>query len=436
MTRPKPARMAVHRKGSTPIPGRRTDVRDRAPPGAARYPRSRNARSPETRNPKYTKESDTNDMNNTNPNDNSARPDAIGVDYQLPLARSGAPAAVRPRMWLASAATARNRFAIVGSDHVALWRGDFDAGDDDYPDGDPLRAELAAAKRAIWLAGQARRAAIAAPRAVVALTLARALDQAILHRIADQYGLDLELAIDETNPAVAWCNWSGRRRWSAATIAALATGGAKPTPDDVITARERELTAATTHGQVFRIAAEHGLNNHESFPLFKRALKDRLGIDYDQLRSSTEAARHAAATELAEAASSGPHITLAVAADAAAGQFAVCGAAGQPVWYGRFRDDEQFDHQSHAEHAAARKAIWLAGQARMDSERPAATLHLTMSRPDVNPGDLESAAASARLLLDVRIADLDNPASEWCAADGWLHYRSTPMASLLDTAQA
>lgn len=385
-------------------------------------------------------EGDTTDNDSTvnraeNANDDIALPERVGADYRPPAQFTEPVTATRPRMWLASAGTANNRFAIVGSDHVALWYGDFEPNDDDHPHGDPQRAELAAARRAIWLAGQARRSEIAAARAILHLTLARDLDSDALARGADRYGLDLEIVVDAENPALAWCGWRGRRRWRAVTIAALANGRTKPTPDEVITARESELRAATTHGQVYRIVAEHGLNTAQLFPLFKRALFDRLGIDYEDLRASTEAARHAAADEIAHAVEQAPaYITLSVAAHAGLHRYAVCGQAGQPLWYGPFHDDESTDDQRRADHVAARKAIWLAGRARLAADVPAAILRLTVSSPALLEDTwLDGAATAERLQLEMRVADIDNPARTWCDGTGWLNYRSssTPLAALI-----
>jgi len=60
-----------------------------------------------------------------------------------------------------------------------------------------------------------------------------------------------------------------------------------------------------------------------------------------------------------------PSIELYSDAKASTGRFGICGANGEPVWYGRFfEDDTDFTgEQSSGELSAARKAVWVASKA-------------------------------------------------------------------------
>ncbi|MGN2636282.1 hypothetical protein ACWEKT_11270 [Nocardia takedensis] len=129
-----------------------------------------------------------------------------------------------------------------------------------------------------------------------------------------------------------------------------------------------------------------------------------------------------------------PHITLAAAADHGNGTFAVCGDEGRALWYGPFLDNDG-DHP-HGDRfagamAAAARAVWLAGRARADSGLPEATLHLTVTEPDVDPVTLACTASLSGLALDLEVSD-DNPALEWCHVFGRLDWNPGSLISLLD----
>jgi hypothetical protein len=133
-----------------------------------------------------------------------------------------------------------------------------------------------------------------------------------------------------------------------------------------------------------------------------------------------------------------PHITLAAAADYSNDTFAVCGDEGRALWYGPFLDSDA-DHP-HGDRlagamAAAARAVWLAGRARADAGHSEATLHLTVTEPDVDAITLACAASMSGLALDVVVAE-DNPALDWCLAFGRLDWNPGALLSLVDDGDA
>ncbi|MBH0775689.1 hypothetical protein [Nocardia bovistercoris] len=129
-----------------------------------------------------------------------------------------------------------------------------------------------------------------------------------------------------------------------------------------------------------------------------------------------------------------PHITLAAAADCGNGTFAVCGDEGRALWYGPFLDSDS-DHP-HGDRfagamAAASRAVWLAGRARADSGHREATLHLTVTEPDMDAVTLACTASLSGLALDLEVSD-DNPAVDWCQVFGRLDWNPGALINLLD----
>ena len=129
-----------------------------------------------------------------------------------------------------------------------------------------------------------------------------------------------------------------------------------------------------------------------------------------------------------------PHITLAAAADCSNGTFAVCGDEGRALWFGPFLDSDA-DHP-HGDPragtmAAAARAVWLAGRVCADAGHHEATLHLTITEPDVDTITLACAASMSGLALDVVVAE-DNPALDWCRAFGRLDWNPGALVSLVE----
>ncbi|WP_306360091.1 hypothetical protein [Nocardia sp. CC227C] len=90
-----------------------------------------------------------------------------------------------------------------------------------HPRGPRVAAGMAAASRAVWLAGRAC-AETGLRRADVRLTVPdREVDAAVLFGMATMAGMTLRLLSTTDNPAQDWRRVPGRRDWRPGTLAAL-----------------------------------------------------------------------------------------------------------------------------------------------------------------------------------------------------------------------
>ncbi len=153
----------------------------------------------------------------------------IGIDYDnLKAERQEEPTATVTLYTDAKAS--KDRFGICGPDGEPVWYGRFFDGDSDY-NGEQSSGELAAAKKAVWLAHKAAELT----GQIIALTLrvdaewlcwatrtdgrgGKALE---LGRAANRYGITLtvEHIPGTQNPADKWTVASGYMRWQDADIA-------------------------------------------------------------------------------------------------------------------------------------------------------------------------------------------------------------------------
>lgn len=155
------------------------------------------------------------------------------------------------------------------------------------------------------------------------------------------------------------------------------------------------------------------------------------GPDYYWLRGETRAASAEALRQ-----STTHEVELYVDAKARCQRFAITDAAGQPVWYGIFfEDDQSFSYgdrneQSACECAAARKAIWLASKIKEAAGQKAINLVL-----NVDASWLVTLAGKATILAtDARRFNIDlhmnwvpgttNPADKFTIASGYRKWDS------------
>ncbi|MEV5835383.1 hypothetical protein [Nocardia sp. NPDC052112] len=200
----------------------------------------------------------------------------------------------------------------------------------------------------------------------------------------------------------------------------------------VVRVLARELRGCTSYRQLDHVATEHRLNSPELFAEFTAALRTEAGIDYTWLREN-ELAREQAHARLAERGTRGPLLLLWSAATTE--QFTLCRADGRVIWRHRFDEltpPTVIESEADAVKAAARQAIWLAGQARHDWGAPVARLHLILSssRSDLLES-LRQAAFIAGLVLDL-ITDPDhNPAHEQCTGTSPVDWRHIDLGTLI-----
>lgn len=186
------------------------------------------------------------------------------------------------------------------------------------------------------------------------------------------------------------------------------------------------------HGELFAWAKENGMNTRAGFSAFKRALLEN-GINYDELRAD-----HKAAKADALSASITHEVTLFSDAKASCDRFAICEADGEPVWYGRFFDDDRDGYngeQSSGELSAALKAIWLASKIKEAAGLPAIRLHLIV---DANwlctlsgkASALAKAATRHNIELEMEwIKGTENPADQWTVSKGFQRWNECPLAA-------
>jgi hypothetical protein len=182
-----------------------------------------------------------------------------------------------------------------------------------------------------------------------------------------------------------------------------------------------------------------GFDSASGFGSFKRALA-AAGVDYDALRL---AAREAKA-EAREAACS-HEVTLYSDAKARTGRFAIFDSAGEPVWFGRFFDDDSdfSGEQSTGEMSAAKKAVWLARQVANAIGCQAIRLRLLVDAEwltwangtDPDRGGkakaLRVAAERANVVLRIEhVAGTANPADKYTVAGGYKRWQDNDLAAL------
>ncbi|WP_228831605.1 hypothetical protein [Nocardia elegans] len=114
-----------------------------------------------------------------------------------------------PHISLAAAADCTNgTFAVCGDEGRALWYGPFLDSDADHPHGDRFAGTMAAAARAVWLAGRARADAGHSEATLHLVLTDPDVDTVTLACAAAMSGLVLDLVISEDNPALDW--WQPR----------------------------------------------------------------------------------------------------------------------------------------------------------------------------------------------------------------------------------
>jgi len=196
------------------------------------------------------------------------------------------------------------------------------------------------------------------------------------------------------------------------------------------------LKAMQTHTDLFQFAKDNKLDTKSLFPKFKTELRKQHGMEYDELRARTLATREA---ELASAAADAPLITLCCAGDVEVDSYAVCNIEGGDPWYGTFHENDRVSDQDSADFEAARKAVYLARQAREFAGLDAVRLHLLVSNHRVTPAELLRNSLPHNVLVTVEVIDdaEGNPALERCRDNGFRGWREVSLTDLLaDTAEA
>lgn len=112
-------------------------------------------------------------------------------------------------------------YAVCDSAGKPVWFGAFHSSDSDFTPGDEESADLAAAKKAIWLAGKAREE-LDEEALNLTLTVSRpGLGSDVLTAAATRAKLALTLDISDDNPAIDQCQEPGFKTWREVNLTTL-----------------------------------------------------------------------------------------------------------------------------------------------------------------------------------------------------------------------
>lgn len=200
-----------------------------------------------------------------------------------------------------------------------------------------------------------------------------------------------------------------------------------------IVAENLESLKNHNHAELTAWGKMNGFDSRAGFSAYKKALLTS-GIDYDAMKAEKRAAKQAAAEATAV-----HEIMLYTDAKARTDRFAICNKNGDPVWYGKFFDDDRdySGEQSTGEMAAAKKAVWLASKVK--DVLGASTIRLTLMVDAewltwanlVQQGRdgggkaraLGEAATKAGVVLTVQhIPGAENPADKYTICTGFQKY--------------
>ena len=213
---------------------------------------------------------------------------------------------------------------------------------------------------------------------------------------------------------------------------------AKQTKKQLV-AENAEALKAMSVAELTQFGRDHGCDSRAGFAAYKKALAE-IGIDFDALRDQRREekaeARQAACTH---------EVTLISDAKARTQRFGITDAAGNPVWFGRFFDDDRdFNgEQSSGEMAAAKKAVWLARQIGNAVGAQAVKLTLKVDAEwltwangtDAKVGGkaraLREQAERCNICLEVvHIAGASNPADALTVCSGYKKWQDNDLAAL------
>lgn len=205
------------------------------------------------------------------------------------------------------------------------------------------------------------------------------------------------------------------------------------TARDAVRAHSEAFKAMTSHVELFKWAENNGLNTPSLFTKFKAELRKQLHIDYNDLRQKAFDAR---LEEMAMQAAAAPQVTLFAAGDSEVDSFAICSEHGEDPWYGEFHANDKVTDQDSADICAARKAIYLAGQAREQENLELVGLRLVVSNHRVTDQTVQRDSLRHRVFVSIEVVDggEENPALEVCRLPGFRSWREVSLTDLLAAA--
>jgi hypothetical protein len=214
--------------------------------------------------------------------------------------------------------------------------------------------------------------------------------------------------------------------------------GKKLTIADKVLAAATVLKSFETHSQLRQWAIDNGMDNRSAFSNFKKALKEKLGIDYAAVRNTiNEGVKADLLKDITH------EVTLYSDAKASHNRFAVTDKNGTPVWFGMFfKDDNYYNgEQSTGELSAAAKAVWFASKVKEYFNFKAIRLNLFVDAQWLTYQDhakqkgyvLTKMAKQYNIDLHVNwIPGTENPADEYTTTKGFLKWSDSDFRLLAD----
>lgn len=207
----------------------------------------------------------------------------------------------------------------------------------------------------------------------------------------------------------------------------------KLTTKELVKQNEQALKILTTHTELRAWALQNGLDSAAGFSNFKKGLLE-IGIDYEAIRSgiTTEQRKELISSITHE-------VTLFTDAKASAGRYGICDVNGDPLWYGRFFDNDDAGEQSRAELCAAEKAVWLASKIAEAAGLKAIKLILKTDAQWLVYQDHSKQKGyvltqkSKKLNIDLVVEwvpGVENPADKYTVCSGFQKWQDNNLASL------
>ena len=214
----------------------------------------------------------------------------------------------------------------------------------------------------------------------------------------------------------------------------IASGKNLTIKDKVIAAKD-VLLEMKTNAALRAWAISNGMDNRAAFPKFKLALNE-IGLDYDEIKTGiSKASTDKLISEITH------EVTLYSDAKASHNRFGITDEDGNPLWYGKFfdNDTDYNGEQSSGELAAAKKAVWLAGKIKESIGAKAIRLNLMIDAQWLTYQEhsgqkgyaLSLLAKKHNIELNVQwIPGKDNPADEYTVSSGFKKWSDNDLSAV------
>lgn len=211
--------------------------------------------------------------------------------------------------------------------------------------------------------------------------------------------------------------------------------------DGIVKDNKKELKAAETHEPLKAFADEQGWDNGSDFAQFKRSLL-KIGVNYDKRREvgmqRQKAARAEQIKKIEENSDDVASVLLfsgAVEGEDGSGAFAVVNDEDEPIWYGKFFDDDRIRTAGDlisAEQSAANKAVWLASKALEAAGHDCGRVIITTTCHELDEHKLKEDGARFSMAVDVLVDPDDERAVDVASAPGFKKWQDNDLSELVE----